>query len=387
MDQAMKDTAALSVQDRIRGCLLGGAIGDALGGPVEFWSYSDIHERCGDRGVRDFLPATYGSTRGVGLITDDTQMTLFTVEGIIRAVVRIKGRGIGSVHGPMQHAYQRWYTTQTFMAPPEVTDEQDPNFVDGWLGHQQWLYSRRAPGNTCMTALASLRGGSFGATAINDSKGCGTVMRSAPFGFMDTEDCGWIAVECSEITHGHQAASGSAGALAVLIKEISRGATLADAVGGAKRWTNEWASKRYSATEVADALQAAINAAAEGNPSAQVVASLGQGWIAEEALAITLYCALSYPEPDQVLDALSLAVSHSGDSDSTGAICGNILGALHGEQALPPELVEGVEGSSVIREIADDLTTLVESPEKIFTRRAGPDVHPSQEWRDRYPGW
>ena len=225
MDQASKGSAALSVQDRIRGCLLGGAIGDALGGPVEFWSYSDIHERCGDRGVRDFLPATYGSTRGVGLITDDTQMTLFTVEGIIRAVIRIKARGIGRVHGPMQHAYQRWYTTQTFMAPPEVTDEQDPNFVDGWLGHQQWLYSQRAPGNTCMTALASLRGGSFGATASNDSKGCGTVMRSAPFGFMDTEDCGWIAVECSEITHGHEAASASAGALAVLIKGISRGAT------------------------------------------------------------------------------------------------------------------------------------------------------------------
>jgi len=212
-------------------------------------------------------------------------------------------------------------------------------------------------------------------------------MRSAPFGFLAAQDCGLIAVECSEITHGHQSASGAAGTLAVLINKISQGVNLADAVEGAKSWSNEWATKHHSSQEVPNSLGEAIGAATQRKPSAQVVESLGEGWVAEEALAIAVYCALSYPKPDQVLDALSLAVSHSGDSDSTGAICGNILGALHGEKALPQELVAGVEGSSVIGQLADDFTTLVENPETIFTRRAGPDVLASQEWWDRYPGW
>ena len=118
-----------------------------------------------------------------------------------------------------------------------------------------------------------------------------------------------------------------------------------------------------------------------------MVSTLGEGWIAEEALAIAVYCALAYPKPDQILDALSLAVTHSGDSDSTGAICGNILGALHGEKALPQELVANVEGAEDIRQLADDLKTLVQHPEEVFTGRAGPDSVADREWWNKYPGW
>ena len=73
---------------RVRGCLLGGAIGDALGAPVEFLSRREILQRSDGAGLREYLPATFGSSVGFGLITDDTQMTLFIVEGIIRARVR-----------------------------------------------------------------------------------------------------------------------------------------------------------------------------------------------------------------------------------------------------------------------------------------------------------
>ncbi|HEX7096308.1 MAG TPA: ADP-ribosylglycohydrolase family protein, partial [Acidimicrobiales bacterium] len=65
---------------RIRGCLLAGAVGDALGAPCEFWSWRDIERRCGPAGVTGYLPA-YG--RSGGAITDDTQMTLFTAEGLL----------------------------------------------------------------------------------------------------------------------------------------------------------------------------------------------------------------------------------------------------------------------------------------------------------------
>jgi ADP-ribosylglycohydrolase len=95
-----------------------------------------------------------------------------------------------------------------------------------------------------------------------------------------------------------------------------------------------------------------------------------------------VYAALVYPEPEQFLDALALAVTHSGDSDSTGAICGNVLGALHGETALPAELVYAVEGRGVILELADDLAL-----EFTRTAKLHSEYGPPTAWRVRYPGW
>lgn len=65
---------------RVRGCLLGGAIGAALEAPVEFMSGVQIEALVGRSGVREFLPAQFGSIKARGLVADDTQMTLFTVE-------------------------------------------------------------------------------------------------------------------------------------------------------------------------------------------------------------------------------------------------------------------------------------------------------------------
>src|SRR3981081_3281007 len=69
------------LQSRFRGCLLGGAIGDALGAPVEFLDLDEIVRAYGERGIRDYAPA-YGK---LGAITDDTQMTLFTAEAVLSA--------------------------------------------------------------------------------------------------------------------------------------------------------------------------------------------------------------------------------------------------------------------------------------------------------------
>jgi ADP-ribosyl-[dinitrogen reductase] hydrolase len=65
-----------SRSDHIAGCLLGRAVGDALGAPIEFLRLSEIRERFGLAGLTDYAPA-YGK---LGAITDDTQMTLFTAE-------------------------------------------------------------------------------------------------------------------------------------------------------------------------------------------------------------------------------------------------------------------------------------------------------------------
>lgn len=80
------------VRERYQGCLLGGAVGDALGAPVEFMRRSEIIREFGPQGITDLAPA-YGK---LGAITDDTQMTLFAAEGALRAYVRGTLRGICS---------------------------------------------------------------------------------------------------------------------------------------------------------------------------------------------------------------------------------------------------------------------------------------------------
>lgn len=167
---------------RIRGCLLGGAIGDELGNPVEFLSLTGIRRAHGERGVRGLTADEEGV---VGRITDDTQMTLFTAEGLIRAHSRARATGIGGAEtATVRNACLRRLDTQNHPAPPPPGGNDSPR--TGWLRQQPRLYARRAPGNACLTGLAAGHipgpGGPLGRPGpVNTgSKGCGTVMRSAP---------------------------------------------------------------------------------------------------------------------------------------------------------------------------------------------------------------
>jgi len=156
-------------QARFRGCLLGGAVGDALGAPVEFMDLPEIRARFGAAGIRDFVPYA-GKT---GAITDDTQMTLFTAEGLLRAANCGRMRGIGpDFIRVLGNAYRRWLHTQG------EGGRRDPDFLSGWLIRNRDLYTRRAPGITCLGALGAL--GADVRLAGNDSKGCGGVRGSEP---------------------------------------------------------------------------------------------------------------------------------------------------------------------------------------------------------------
>lgn len=367
-----------SYRSRVRGSLLGGAIGDALGGPVEFWGLDRIRSEGGRDGVRAYLPENIEGGHAYGRITDDTQMTLFTVEGMIRASVR-QDRGLGFTVGVLHHAYDRWLDTQLQDAPDGERD--------GWLINERWLYSRRAPGTTCLSALEVPRAGrrkleQFGTEATNTSKGCGGVMRSAPFGLVPpwVWPAGWqfdAATEAAGYTHGHPTGQLASGALAVLIGALMRGSDLSRAIDEALSQLRA----RHGHAEVYQAIKQATETARRG-PSPEHIESLGSGWVAEEALAMAIYASLVYPEPNQLLDALALSVTHSGDSDSTGAICGNILGALHGETALPPELAFDVEGRGTILTLADDFVYEFTSSDRLHG-----DYGPYTRWTDRYPGW
>jgi len=336
-----------TVQGRFAGCLLGGAVGDALGAPVEFMKRTEILRQFGPKGITRYAPA-YG---GVGMITDDTQMTLFTAEGLIRAWVRGCLKGITTYSGVTAHAYLRWLQTQGECPTCDIDFGTNET---GWLFRQRELHSRRAPGNTCLAALRAMT--SLGEPARNDSKGCGGVVRVAPVGLFawrprqqeTPQDAFRLGTELAALTHGHPTGALTGGVLAVLILALTDGASLPDALVVSKAILRA----EPGHDETLRSIEMAESLAASGQPHEAAIAQIGQGWIAEEALAISIYCALV---ARNFKHGVILAVNHDGDSDSTGSITGNLLGAMQGVRAIPVEWLEPLELREVITTLADDL--------------------------------
>ena len=333
------------VRDRFLGCLLGGAVGDALGAPIEFDDLAAIRRKYGPDGLTDFAPV-HG---GLGRITDDTQMTLFTAEGLLRGWVRGSFRGITSYPGSTARAYLRWLRTQGESPRREIESE---SLESGWLFQQRELHSRRAPGQTCLTALRATR--SPGEPARNDSKGCGGVMRVAPAGLF-----AWrldeapqrtfrLGADLAALTHGHPTGALTGGVLACLIQSLIDGTPLSGALDVARSCLRAESDHEETLRAIDRAEASAASAASRD----EAIRRLGQGWVAEEALAISIYCALVARTFEE---AVVLAVNHDGDSDSTGAITGNLVGAMHGVGAIPERWLAPLELRGVIAEIAGDL--------------------------------
>ena len=151
--------------DRYRGALIGEAAGDALGYTVEFLREPQIFQRFGPAGITDYVL----DEQGVARFSDDTQMTLYTAEGLLLAHTRGALRGImAPIRDYMSFMYQDWYRTQT-----EEFSERRPC---AWVSGFPELFARRAPGTTCMTACAAGANGTL-ESPINNSKGCGGIMR------------------------------------------------------------------------------------------------------------------------------------------------------------------------------------------------------------------
>ncbi len=332
----------------VRGCLLGGALGDALGYPIEFITAAEIEHRYGvdAPGRLNFDGAA------LGRISDDTQMTLFTAEGLVRAWQRFRRRGICHAPTVVGFALLRWYETQ---GGPQMLDPERR----GWLVDDRRLHAKRAPGNTCMSALGALAKGAEGAapptveTPPNQSKGCGAVMRAAPCGLAarTPEDAFELARDTGVITHGHPSGYLSGAYFAAVIWHVARGATLAAAMISA----DVLLAPELGAAELQAILVRTRALAAAGVPDVAAIESLGGGWTGEEALAIALLCALTFDEGSDVRAVLWRAAAHSGDSDSTAAITGNLIGAMYGLGILPPSWLAVLELRDVTERIAMDL--------------------------------
>ncbi|QEU83006.1 ADP-ribosylglycohydrolase family protein [Streptomyces subrutilus] len=360
-------------RSRVRGALLGAAIGDAFGAPVTALSLDALRAAHGPQGLID--PVPHLGRRG--RVTAATQLTLFTVDGLIRAHVR---RDTGTWHPPtdVHRAHLRWAATQHDWGPDERRAD------NGWLAQEEWLYARRDPDRACLTGFADAALGTPAHPKNPTARGAAAAARSAPFGLL----VGWepalvlqLAVECAAQSHGHPAAYLTAGAGAVVVHGLTRG----DSPDSAVRRALALLGARPGHQPVTDALQRALSAVTLGPPGPRTVAALasgdgaggGDGHAAEDVLAVAVYCALV---AEDVAQGLRLAVNHGGDSGAAGALCGALLGAQHGETALPAGWLTELEGRATVLELADDFA---------LEMTQGPALHGpaggAPGWLARYP--
>ncbi|MFF5228787.1 ADP-ribosylglycohydrolase family protein [Dactylosporangium sp. NPDC000521] len=311
------------------GCLFGLAYGDALGKPTEFMTVDAIVARYGAGGPRELEgdPA---------LVTDDTQMTLAVGWALLDAPA-----ATAAALEPLLRA----------------------RFVE-------WAHSpdnNRAPGMTCLRACGGLAQGVLWTEAtVAGSKGCGANMRVAPVGLVpsyDLDTLAGVAQLQAAMTHGHPTALAASELTALAVRLLRDGAPIASLPAALRDrcesqrtiyrsdWLGTlWQQPAVSSPEqfisrgwdecldVLDRLDAALAAPDDGGDPC---AATGEGWIAEEALATGLLCAIRHA--DDPVTALARAATTAGDSDSIACLAGAFLGASLGMAAWPLPWLSRIE--------------------------------------------
>lgn len=393
---ANQDMEEKRIGDSIRGSLMAGAAGDALGYEVEFLSRRSILSEYGPKGITTFELDHHGKA----LVSDDTQMTLFTANGLLMGITREYMRGIGGrLENYVAAAYLDWYYTQT--------GEKKETFNDwhcSWLRDLPELAHRCAPGNTCLLACESLLNNR---DVNNNSKGCGGIMRVAPVGLLmagymardgrspySIKEMFEAGAETARVTHQHPLGFLPAGMMTELLYKLAplspaeAKERICEIAEGTIRTLNEAYKGKYESDKryLADLTHRAIRLAQSDVEDHIAVRELGEGWTGEEAWAIALYCAIRHI--DSMRDAIIASVNHDGDSDSTGSVCGNIMGAIYGYEEIKRQRLfcpEGktfedtIELANIILAIANDLTTSC-----IISEYDPIDTPAKKQWYERY---
>ncbi|MET8531513.1 ADP-ribosylglycohydrolase family protein [Streptomyces sp. NPDC005065] len=349
-------------QCRVRGMMLGLALGETLGG------------------VRGRLSGSGPLRAGVS-----TQLACFTAEGVIRAQVRGNHKGICYAPGVVLHAYCRWAFLQGIEVEKMRRRWQPYGgaWPDGWLASVPALGERRGSAPATMTALSRIdEGEERMATA---SRGHHALARGLPIavtGLGGIAQAGAVAA----LTHGDPAAQAATVHAAVLAhhclthsasepESSARDALHAGvtALPSARLPISDdehgriVAAFRYAADEPADAVRLALLAPDPTAPS---------------ALLGGLYAAASFPARADLRAALEFAAG-APDGESVACVAGALLGAVHGIEALPVDLVSRHELAWVLDTLARDLVMELEHSPSGSEYVPGWDPH----WWDRYPGW
>ncbi len=319
------------ILDRFKGSLYLGALGDAFGYVVEFMTTDEIQRKfSGPISFLDVGHIPFLDENAEIAVSDDTQMTLFTAEGVVDAFQNLSGKPFAQVFdhdvvtGSIRRSYLDWLKTQLLSFPKlDVREGSLVSFPE--------LYKRQAPGMTCLSACSSgAPGYREGIGPVNDSMGCGGVMRVAPIGFLtglERTSIFNLGDASAALTHGHSMGHLPAGAMALILSEICAGKTVAYSV----REVLQFLSQIPEARPLCEILDFALMFEGNQKMSSQTMELIGGGWVGHECLAMGVAAAIL----DAPIDyRMSVAANHSGDSDSTASIAGQLIGAFEGYSAL-----------------------------------------------------
>ena len=339
--------------DKVRGCLVGGAIGDAFGYPLEVVkSYDEIIQKYGPDGLTGYdLTAVWAvDAEGKAVFSDDTQMTLFTACGLLNA----KTKGMPFI-STICSAYVEWLNTQYNI--------RRRKYKNCWIGELPELNVRRGPGHTCLNALKAIRKGE---EPFNSSKGCGGLMRISPiplYGLAnritDVEVLNTLSAASARLTHMHPLGYIPAYVSSHIIYKLATASlpdkeTFCSSVKEALQYAfNKYGHDNECTRSLEQLLQKAMDLAGEDIPDSDAIGMLGEGWSADEALAIAVFSTARHF--NDFGKALISAANHAGDSDSTAAIAGSYLGAARGYEAIPTYWKTNLQLEEVILHVADDL--------------------------------
>ncbi|MEU1533998.1 ADP-ribosylglycohydrolase family protein [Streptomyces fagopyri] len=358
---------------RVRGMMLGLALGDTLGA------------------VRGELPADGPLRAGVS-----TQLACFTAEGTIRAWMRGEHKGICHPPSVVWHAYCRWAALQGIEVERmrQRWAHGEKAWPDGWLAQVPVLGQRRGSAPATVTALSKTEYGNSGIPTT--SRGCHALTRTLPVAVVGAAQnparSAELAREVAALTHGAPEAQAAAAHAAVLVSHCltSGPQTRVDRSGGQSHVRQalvegldalSHADRGLTADE-SGRLRAALREAEDRPADKGCLAGLAPDATAPSALLGGLYTAASFPEQAQVHDALRFAAK-APDGDSVACVAGALLGAVHGVEALPVDLISRHELAWVVDTLARDLVAqFADSP-------GGGEYHGGWDpyWLDRYPAW
>lgn len=376
----------MNVFDKIRGSLLAGAIGDSFGAPVEIFSLKKILEKTNGRGVTEWLPydpADYVkwspcAQAGVGVVTDDTCMTAATAAGLLAALGDAAGK---DARHYLHQAYLKWGQHQKD-ATGDYQSRIDPKIV--WPAWFEAFCFESGAGKSTLLALNAPEKGSPEKPVLIPSfadpnklvvnNGCGSMMRVAPVGWFAAlgfiDDAYGFGCSSAALTHGDALAMTASGGLAFLIADLTRGTAWPEAVERMlkKLQDDPKAKDCVALAEKALAFGETCGAGmtfadverlplALGSAEATQRRSLFRApavWAQSLGVAAAVQSRTGRAS-EKFGWALPLAVTHSGDSDSVGAIVGNILGAAWGSEIVSAAMAGRLQNIRALEGLVEDI--------------------------------
>lgn len=341
-------------ESRVRGLMLGLALGDAIGSR------------------RSEIPATGTLEAGAA-----TQLAAWTAEGLLRMATRYGGNVVGNPTDVLKYAYQRWVLLQG--AKPIAKDWHPVREADG-LATRGWLID--------VPAMSQIRGGSPATLkAITrgrpaTSSGCQALLRSLPIAAFHRQ---------SSIDGLDDFASAAAG---LTHDDGMRNAPTAFAVRLAAACLQSDNFQRAFVSTIGDGVPGGVDQQIESlinegmaQPCVpQLLERLAPDKTATSAIAGGIYVALSFPDIDTVGEALEFA-GWAPDGDSVAAVAGAFLGAVHGFEALPTSLCSRLELGWVMDTLAGDLARqTTENQVGDGWKGDGYDDPIDPWWDTKYPG-